>query len=183
MRFFKFVLLLLAAGCASSGGQDSILRTYDLGTVAPKAQLPGLRSVTVRAPMPYDGTDMLYRLAWKDGAEIAPFAQSRWAAPPAELVRRQLVRALPASAVAPCALEVELQDFSQVFSAKDASEARLELRASLIAGNARVASRGIAITQADAGANAASGAAAFARAADRAVGELGAWAASQTACR
>jgi cholesterol transport system auxiliary component len=183
MRFVRFLPLLLAAGCTSSGGQDSILRTYDLGTVAPKAQLPALRSVTVRAPMPYDGTDMLYRLAWKDGAEIAPFAQTRWAAPPAELVRRQLVRALPASASAPCALEVELQDFSQVFSAKEASEARVELRASLIAGNARVAAKGFGIAEGNAGGSAATGASAFARAADRAVGELASWIAAQPGCR
>ena len=32
---------------------------------------------------------MYYRFAWRDGAEIALFANSRWAAPPAELMRRQ----------------------------------------------------------------------------------------------
>jgi len=133
--------------------------------------------------MPYDGVDMYYRLAWKDGAEIAPYGQSRWAAPPAELFRRQLLRALPASGAAPCALEVELQDFSQVFASKEASEARLELRASIVAGNSRVASRSVNISEGNAGGGAATGAAAFSRAAERAVGELARWISGQSACR
>ena len=179
----SLLLLFLIAGCASSGGQDSIVKTFDLGTAAPKAQLPALRSVSVRAPMPFDGVDMYYRLAWRDGAEIASFAQNRWAAPPAELVRRQILRALPATGAAPCALEVELQDFSQVFSSKEASEARLEMRAALIAGNTRVAARSVQVAEAAPSANAAGGAAAFARASERAVSELAEWIALQAACR
>jgi cholesterol transport system auxiliary component len=98
-------------------------------------------------------------------------------------MRRQVMRALPASGAAPCALDIELQDFSQVFSSKDASEARIELRAALAAGNSRIAARGISVAESSGGANAAAGAAAFARAADRAIGELASWAAAQPACR
>src|SRR5258708_34962361 len=105
------ILFLAVAGCA--GQSANPIRTYDLGVDKPKAQLPALRAVSVRAALPFDGIDMFYRLAWRDGAEIAPYGQSRWAAPPAELVRRQLLRALPASSAAPCALDIELQDFSQ----------------------------------------------------------------------
>ncbi|HZQ74603.1 MAG TPA: hypothetical protein VFB08_16925 [Burkholderiales bacterium] len=144
--------------------------------------MPPLRAVTVRAPMPYDGVEMFYRLAWRDGAEIAPYAASRWAAPPAELVRRQILRAMPAAAGGACALEVELQDFSQRFSAPEASEARIELRAGLATPEKRVASRTLLVAQEGAGANAASGAGAFARAADRAVAELSGWIAKQPAC-
>lgn len=174
--------LALLAGCAGQA-KDAGPRTYDLGTQAPAARLPALRAVMVRAAMPYDGVEMHYRLAFRDAAEISSYAGARWAAPPAELVRRHVLRGLPASTRAPCGLELEVQDFSQVFAAKDSSEARLELRATLATAGERVASRGLRIAEPNAGANAAAGAAAFARAAERAVGELAGWIASQPACK
>ncbi|HEX2567550.1 MAG TPA: ABC-type transport auxiliary lipoprotein family protein [Burkholderiales bacterium] len=172
-------LLAVLAGCAS---REAPVHTYDLGVDAPRAQLPALRAVSVRAPMPYDSVEMFYRLAWRDAGEIAPFASSRWAAPPAELLRRQIVRALPGTAAAACALEVELQDFSQRFSAPDASEARIELRAALVTPERRIAAQSFRIAEAGAGASAASGSSAFARAAERAVDELAGWIARQPAC-
>jgi cholesterol transport system auxiliary component len=177
LLFTGFVIAL--AGCAS---RDAPVRTYDLGVEAPRTQLPALRAVSVRAPMPYDSVEMYYRLAWRDGTEIAPFASSRWAAPPAELLRRQIVRALPGSAGAACALDVELQDFSQRFSGPDASEARIELRAGLATADRRVATQSFRVAESGAGANAASGAGAFARAAERAVEEISGWIARQPAC-
>lgn len=177
---FLTAVVILLASCASR--EASPIRTYDLGFEAPKAQLPALRAVTVRAPMPYDSVEMFYRLAWRDGAEIAPFANSRWAAPPAELVRRQIVRALPGGAGGVCALDVELHDFSQRFSAPEASEARIELRAALVTPERRVAAQTFRIAEGGAGANAASGSGAFSRAAERAVDELSGWIAKQPAC-
>lgn len=177
MRRGFWIAAMLLAGCAG-GGAETTPRLYDLGLAAPAAKLPPLRAVSVRAAMPFDGVEMHYRLAYRDAAELASFAHSRWAAPPAELLRKQLLRALPEGAGAPCALEIELQEFTQVFTAKDASEVRIEARAS-----AGVASRAIRVTEAGAGANAATGAAAFARAADRAIGELAGWAAAQAGCR
>lgn len=123
---------------------------------------------------------MHYRLAWRSPAEIAPFANSRWAAAPAELVRKQLLRA--SGEGGKCRLDLELQEFTQVFASAQASEARIELRASLVHA-AGSSSRSVTVVEPNAGADAASGAAAFVRATDRAVGELGAWIAAQTACR
>ena len=181
-RLLAAALCCALAACAGKGN-DQPVRSYDLGVEAPRTPLPGLRAVTVRAPMPLDGVEMYYRLAWRDGAEIASFANSRWAAPPAELMRRQLLRALPATSSAPCALEVELQDFSQRFSAPDTSEARIELRAWLATADSRIAARSFSHAEAGAGANAASGARAFARAAERAIGELSGWIGAQPSCR
>lgn len=177
MKQGLWIVAALLSGCAGSGA-DTAPRQYDLGLAAPAAKLPPLRAVSVRAAMPFDGVEMHYRLAYRDAAELASFAHSRWAAPPAELVRKQLLRALPAGAGAPCALEIEIHEFTQVFTAKDASEVRLEARAS--AGGAM---RAFSVTEAGAGANAAAGAAAFARAADRAVAEMAGWVSAQAACR
>jgi ABC-type uncharacterized transport system auxiliary subunit len=57
------------------------------------------------------------------------------------------------------------------------------LRVALVAGNGRVATRGVTITEPDAGTNAAAGAPAFARATERAIGELAAWINAEPGCK
>jgi len=170
-------LAALACGCAGPAG-DAPVRQFDLGYAAPATMLPPLRAVTVRAATPYDGVEMHYRLAYRDGAELAAFARSRWAAPPAEMVRRQFVRALPPYSGARCALELELVEFTQVFTAPDASEARVELRAA-----AAGAARGFRAVEAGAGPNAATGAAALARATEQIVAQVAQWLGSLAQCR
>jgi cholesterol transport system auxiliary component len=80
-------------------------------------------------------------------------------------------------------LELEVQEFTQVFTSKDTSEARIEARVALTNGQLRIASRGVAVVEPGAGGEASSGVRAMARAADRALGELAAWVAAQPSCR
>lgn len=178
-RAAGLVLTLVLAAC---GGGPPAPKTLDLGFAASGAPLPGVNIGSVRAVAPFDGVDMYYRLAWRISAELASFATSVWAAPPAELVRKQLLRA-SREGVGKCTLDIEIHEFTQVFASKEASEARVELRAWLAARSGRFASRGWSVAEPDAGADAVSGAAAFARAADRAIGELGGWIAAQPDCR
>ena len=177
---FALALVLTVSGCGG-GSTSTEPRTFDLGLAAPSAAFPAVRIASVRAVVPFEATDMQYRLAYRNASEIAAFASSRWAAPPAELLRKQLLRTAHEKQ-GKCALDIEIQEFTQVFSAKDASEARIEVRAALSNGPARIASRGIALSEPGAGADAASGAAAMARAADRLMQELAAWVSNQAAC-
>jgi len=172
------VLALILSGCG--GGVAPDLKTFDLGLNPPSTQLPPVRVGRVFAVAPFDSTDMHYRLSFRNAAEIAPFATSRWAASPAELMRKQLLRGADGKA-GRCLLEVEIQEFTQVFASKESSEARIELRAALSLPAGLLAKR-LAVTEPNAGPDAASGAAAFARAADRALGELGRWIATQPSC-
>jgi cholesterol transport system auxiliary component len=175
-----WVLAFLLSGCGGAAAPEP--KTFDLGLAGPSAALPAVRIAAVRAAAPFEATDMQYRLAYRNAAEIAVFANSRWAAAPAELFRKQLLRAANEKS-GKCSLEVEIQEFTQVFSAREASEARIELRAWLGAGASRVATRGWSVAEPNAGPDAVSGAAAFARAADRAIGEIGGWIAAQPDCR
>jgi cholesterol transport system auxiliary component len=177
----RLVLALLSAGFLAGCGAGSSgpeQRTFDLGLDAPAARLPAVRIGAVRAAPPFEATDMQYRLAYRNAAEISPFANSRWAATPAEMLRKQLLRAA-GEGPGKCGVDVEIQEFSQVFSAKDASDARIDLRASVRGG----AARSLSVVEPNAGADAVSGAAAMARAANRAIGELGSWLAAQPGCR
>ncbi len=175
--------LALLAGCAGTGGGAPDPRSYDLGIAAPSAQLPPIRITAVRATSPFETEDMHYRLAWRNTSELAAYAHSRWAAPPAELLRKQLLRASPDNAGNTCALEIELQEFTHVFASRDAGEARIEMRATLWSANQRVATRGWSLSEPAAGADAAAGVAAFARACDRVIGALAEWIRAQPACR
>lgn len=168
------------SGCGA-GSTAPEARTFDLGLNAPSAKLPALRVASVRAIAPFEGADMHYRLQWRNAAEIAVFAHSRWAATPAELVRKQLLRAANEN-TGKCGLDLEIHEFTQVFASKDASEARIELRAS-VSHVSQASTRGLIVVEPNAGSDAASGAAAFTRAVDRAIAELGRWAAAQPGCR
>lgn len=181
MRRVAGLLLVIAlAGCGGNAA-DVAPRTFDLGFAAPAVKFPALRAASVRGVPPFDDVQMHYRLAWRHSSELADYALNRWAAPPAELLRKQMLRAT-GEGVGKCGLEIELQEFTQVFSSKEASEARIELRASLTNGAARVASRGVMVVESGAGSDAAAGAAAMARATERALGELAGWVAAQPGC-
>jgi len=181
MRNVSGLLLLAAlAGCGGNAAAPAP-RTFDLGFSAPNARLPALRVASVRAIAPFDGVQMRFRLAWRNPSELADYAHSQWAAPPAELIRKQLLRAV-GEGVAKCGLEIELQEFSQVFASKETSEARIELRVALANASTRIAARGVTVVEPGAGSDAASGAAAMARATERVLGELAAWVGAQPGC-
>jgi cholesterol transport system auxiliary component len=176
-RFLALASVLFLAACGA-GSTAPEQRTFDLGLDAPAARLPAVRIGAVRAAAPFEATDMQYRLAYRNVAEISAFANSRWAATPAEMLRKQLLRAA-GEGTGKCSVDLEIQEFSQVFSAKDASDARIDLRASVRGG----AARAFSVVEPNAGADAISGAAALARASSRAIGELGGWIAAQPGCR
>jgi cholesterol transport system auxiliary component len=178
-------LLLAAAvlaGCAGQREGAAGSRFYDLGVEPPAARLPAVRVAAVRATGPFDGTEMYYRLGYRDSAELAAYTLARWAAPPAELLRTQVVRAT-ADGRARCALEIELQEISQVFAAPKASEARLELVAVLRASEGPIGSRSVRLAESGAGAGAPEGVAAMRRAVGRAIAELAGWVGSVAECR
>jgi cholesterol transport system auxiliary component len=174
-------LAALGAGCSGGTGGGQVARSYDFGIEAPAARLPAVRVGAVRAAAPFDSNEMFYRLAYRDPAELLAFVQSRWAAAPADLYRKQLLRAAD-GVVGRCALEVELHEVSQVFSSKESSEALIELRARLADGDGTLAEKRLRVAQSDAGGTAAAGAAAMAKAAERSIGELAGWIAAQPRC-
>ena len=177
----RAVVLLFVLFLAACSGVPVAPKTLDLGIAPAGTSLPGVNIGSIRAVAPFDGVDMYYRLAWRNPAEIASFATSIWAASPPDLLRKQLLRA--SRDVGKCTLDIEIQEFTQVFSSKEASDARVELRAWIAARSGRISSRGWSVVEPNAGADAISGAAAFARAADHAIGELGGWIAAQPDCR
>ncbi len=185
----KLIVMLAAAlaalaGCAGPGPKGTPpARNFDLGTSVPASRLTNVRLGLVRAVEPFESLDMIYRLAYRDGAEVSSYTESRWAAPPAVMLRTRLARATEPTSGAHCTLDIELLEFSQVFDTRETSMAMIEVRAVLSDAAARVSARSLRVTQEGAGNAASGGASALVRAADRLIADLGAWAAQQAVCR
>lgn len=172
---FLAVAALLAA-CVGNVRQNEVA-TYDLGpsAIAWRPATLALRDIEVAAPSWLGGTAMHYRLLYGDGQRRMTFTESRWAAPPAQLIERALKRQ-PASGEGGCRLRVEIDELAQVFDSPQASRVVLEARAALLPprGDIAVARKALALME-PAGIDAKSGAAAAAAAVRALGGALGTW--------
>lgn len=151
-RFAAAALIaVLPAGCISLevGGSAArpALSYFDLGGGVPgdpsrdsKRPAIGLRSVDVIAPTWLDAPAMQYRLAYVDPARRASYAESRWVAPPPELLQQSLRKSMSSAQtrVAPgaCRLQIEVDEFIQVFDSPESSSGVIELRAALLVAHA-----------------------------------------------
>ena len=190
---------LLLAGCALGPAQRDAPATYDLG--APRsyaATQPRIHASllvhAVTAPAWLDTPAIVYRLNYQDAARQQAYANSRWAAAPAALLTQRLRGRLAAdsdggvmgvgdSARADYTLRVELEDFSQVFDAADASRAVAVARASLVSVAKRtlLAQKSFTVERAAASPDAGGGVRALASAGDEMIEAVATWTAASLA--
>ena len=171
-------IALLLAGCVPNNVRQDDMATFDLGEPLGGWAAPALRGVDVATPSWLGGAAMQYRLDYSEAARRRVFAESRWAAPPGELIEQALRRRALAGgsgAALPCRLRVDLDEFAQVFEAKQSSRVVLAVRANLLSRNEQaVASRGFAIER-PAGADARGGVAAASLAVQELSAKLAGW--------
>jgi len=148
-KLLRAAAVLAAAALAGCGlaPQQRQTDTYDLGpprayagagpAIAATLMLPD-----VSAPSWLDGHGIVYRLSYENDARPQAYANSRWVAPPAALLTQRLRSRFASGAGgvvtgadgtrAEYGLRVELEDFSQSFSAAGTSRVVLRARASLV---------------------------------------------------
>jgi uncharacterized lipoprotein YmbA len=144
---------VLLAGCLSQPRTPEPA-LYDLGMVPAGAVVPAgtnaeLAAVRVRtsARSWLDDTAMHYRLMYVDGMRTLTYAYARWLAPPAELIGQRLRQRLaengPAarggSTSAP-ELDIELEEFVQVFETPTESFGRVSVHVRLSGASSEAAS-------------------------------------------
>jgi len=169
-------LMLAACGGVRTG---EVVR-YDFGTAAGGAtsKFP-VATVDVQAASWLAGADMHFRLAYAEPQQRRSYGESRWAAPPAELLESALRHRLvfgQAEAGGGCRLQLALGELEQRFDEPQASSIVLDVRAQLIStrGGEALSRRAFQIRR-PAAADARGGAAA-AREAVQALGdEMAAW--------
>ncbi len=143
-----------------------------------------------------DNTALLYRLAYQEAQQLRPYAMARWSTPPAQLVRQRLREHLSLrrpvfnardglalnrsqNAVLPLRLRLELEEFSQLFTAPDTSVGVIRLRATLVevtpSGEKLLGQRSVVAQRPAPSADAAGGVRALTAATDAAIEEIDQW--------
>ena len=204
-RASLFVLLLSVIGC-SAPNQAARPTAFDFGpgplSAVPAEVDPRLPAVIIDVVLSnpaLERTDMVYRLAYVDPHQFRPYAQARWSISPALLIRERLrgylgqhrtllsagelessgTGTVASDRPAPWKLHVELEEFSQLFSAPQTSVGLLRLRAtvtrSMSGGAQRVEQRHLIIQRPAPSADAAGGVRAMIVATDAAAQELDNW--------
>ena len=177
---------------------------YDFGpgalSVAPavaQAPLPAVALEDINSTGgALDNTALLYRLAYQEAQQLRPYALARWSTPPAQLVRQRLREQLGVrrpvfsardglalnrsqNAVLPLRLRLELEEFSQVFTAPEVSVGVVRLRATLVevtpAGEKLLGQRSVVMQRPAPTADAQGGVHALTAATDAAIEEIDLW--------
>jgi len=190
MRALMSIAAALALAACVNGPPPKPVE-YDFGPGAATTEEPSRlrREITVAsvtAPAWLDTPALVYRLAYRNASQPRSYVESRWVAPPAELVTAQLRQRLAATTrsgvLAPSdgvrtgtILRVELLEFSQVFDAPDRSRALVRVRAVLVVDGRLTAQTGFSAEHPAPSADAAGGARALTQAADAAIDRLIAW--------
>ncbi|WP_077032627.1 ABC-type transport auxiliary lipoprotein family protein [Pelomonas sp. KK5] len=177
-RYFIAICLgLVLAACSTPSPQPAV---YDLGPPAPRsatAPAANIQLIDVDAPPWLEGPGLAYRLDYRDAYRREFYRDSRWAAPPAQLLAERLRQRSAGSGGtgAPVQLRLELEECTQVFSGPGESRLLLRLRVWRVGDPApRVFESSEAAASADApGAVRAAG-----RAADALIDQVLAWAAA-----
>jgi cholesterol transport system auxiliary component len=182
---------LLVASCALQPPAADLPTIYDFGPPPSHARsnpaIPATVLVTpVRAPAWLDESGIVYRLLHEDSSRPRVYAMSQWSAPPAALITDRIYSRFAAAsqgAVSPgfsaqsdYTIRIQLDDFSQHFTAREASSAILKARASLLSSGERrlLAQREFEVTR-PAGPNAAGAVNALTAAVDVFTEELVRW--------
>lgn len=182
---------LVLGACGGLPQRPVVPAIYDLGLAETVAIPPAFLSsqIVVRAPSWLATSAMQYRLDYRQPAQREVFAESRWAAPPAEMIERRLRQALsgPSSAGGGCRLSLEVDEFTQAFDSPESGTVIVVARGELLLprGENTIARRTFELREPATSADAKGGVVAFRRASDRLTNEIAGWLASPAAgaCR
>ena len=204
------ILALLMAGCSSLPDKPARSLMYDFGP-GPLATAPATR----QAPLPplaiddistpggaLDNMAVLYRLGYADTQQLRPYSQARWSMQPALLVRQRLRDRLSLrravfsagdsvalnrsqNAVLPLLMRMDLEEFSQLFTAEDTSVGLVRLRVTLLevtpSGEKLIGQRTVIVQRPAPSADAPGGVRALTDATDAAIEEIDQWLQQSTA--
>jgi len=178
----------LLVACGGGSGLKAEVAYFDLGSIVagnspatPRApHTLVLRGVDVVAPSWLATSAMQYRLAYTGGARRQSYGESRWVAPPAELLENILRRRTETDAsasISGCRLRVDLDEFIQVFDAPNQSRSLIEARLSLLGarGDSSLGRRVLSLSKAAQSPDALGGVAAFATLSSDAASEISVW--------
>ena len=173
---------LLLAACGGNVRTTEMVQ-YDFGNLGGNwsgSRIP-IAAVDVQAASWLSGPAMHFRLAYAEPFRRQSYVESRWAAPPGELLeaflKRRIVFAQPDNMGTGCRLQLVLDELEQRFSDPQSSQMVLEVHALLtpLRGTEILSRRAFAIQKATVTGAARGGVAAAGDAAQALAGDLGRW--------
>lgn len=136
-----FFLILAGCGSLPKAGPQAALYDFGIASGTASVNLQHVRLTSVEAAPGLEGSEMRYRLAYKNPAQVLAYTESRWGAPPGKLLQRELEQQLQVSGPAQCILQITVETFDQVFDTPTSSRGVVQLRAVLTKGSGRQAIR------------------------------------------
>jgi cholesterol transport system auxiliary component len=193
--WFAAAARLAAASAALALSACAVTQTpankvvYDFGpaTALPAVSAPAflgpLALADVSASLALDNTAVQYRLAYANPQELRPYALARWTMPPAQLIQQHVRSVLgargpvlaPGVSATAYTLKLELEEFSQVFSAPGSSQGVMQMRATLLKGTTLAAQRSFSAQVAAPTPDASGGVRSLSVAADEVARQLSDW--------
>ena len=202
--FCIFFGMLVLSGCSALPDKPVRAVLYDFGpgdlsvnTAVLQAPLPALAIDDVSTSGgALDNQAVLYRLTYQNAQELRPYTMARWSTPPAQLIRQRVREQLgqrrsifdargglalnrSQNAILPLMLRLDLEEFSQVFTAPETSVGLIRFRATLIeqttGGEKLVAQRHVVAQRPAPTADAQGGVLALTQATDAAIEEVDQW--------
>lgn len=181
-------VILVSGGCSVSSQKVHTTATYDLGVAPPASARPipaSLMIADIEAPQWLQGRAILYRLAYQNDKQLQPYANSKWVAPPTELLSLRLRQYFASSQTSSpedrtrnnFMLRIELETFEQVFASPSSSQGVLRARATLIdtADRRSIAQKTFALEQASTTPDATGGVAALSAAGEQLIEAVHGW--------
>jgi cholesterol transport system auxiliary component len=177
---------LILAGCASGPPAAVSNIRYDLGAplgAADAMNMPAVKVLSVSASRDLDSDAFVYRLQYADAQRTGNYSNAHWTMPPAQLLTRRLRDAMSAhgtvltgaEAVKAPVLQVELNDFEQIFDAPGESHGVVAVRATLTQQGKIIGQRTFVSRAPSSTADAAGGARALSAASDELIAQMTAW--------
>ena len=191
--FFTALGAVTLLGACTTPQPPVTKAVYDFGPPVAAANTPvatasaAVALADVEAVPALDNPAVLYRLGYADAWQLRPYALARWSMAPARLLQQRLRETLsveraivgPADGATPWLLRVELEEFSQLFSAPNTSAGVVRLRATLLRAGNLVAQRNFSATSVAPSADASGGVRGLATASNDVVQQANAWLAEQ----
>ncbi|MGB7815643.1 MAG: hypothetical protein WBL28_04745 [Methylotenera sp.] len=130
------LFITLLGGCVANKSRPSPA-VYDFGLAAASANEPQTATQflieDISAPESFNNNRIRYRLNYENAARVYSYTESRWLAPPAELLTHRLRMLVNATSGAQnCTLKIQLATFDHVFDSPDASKGVIILFAELV---------------------------------------------------
>ncbi|MBK7765054.1 MAG: membrane integrity-associated transporter subunit PqiC [Sulfuritalea sp.] len=184
MKRLFAILAGVVLGACGGNVQTSEMPRYDFGNLGATSAGAGSRipigAIDVQAASWLSGPDMYFRLVYAEPLQRRAYAESRWAAPPAELLEAFLRRRMvfgQSDFGGGCRLQLVLDELEQRFDDPQSSQVVLQVRALLASSRgAEVLSRRVlTVHQAASASSAAGGVAATRDAVQALAGKLDGW--------